>query len=173
MAQQRKTVLKGISAVGFVRAATDVSLGKTLPDGVDLVFSGSDLEVESGQSPVLEELLRISDKLDVTVRLIYADMLNMADALGIDAALHLTGDLSASTAEVLTLVDGALGAIVDAMYIETPGPGSTRRLDIPKVRRRAGLTIKGSRNDLTVLEFTVTAIRDNSGNSLGVWTDNP
>lgn len=175
MAAERKTVLKGISEVGAVRAAADVPWGKTAPNGVTFAFSGNDLEVESGQSPVLEECLRISDKLDITVRLIYADMLNLAEALGLDISSRLTGDLQGApaTAEVLDLVDGALGEVVDALYIISPGPGSTRRFEIPKVRRRAGVSFELSRNDIITLEFTLTAIRDDGGSSLGTITDTP
>lgn len=162
MANQRKTVVRGISEVGAVRNSADVSFGRTPPDGVSIEFSGSALEVESGQSTMLEDLIRTSDRVQIRVRLLYADMVNLKEVLGLpDSAL--TGDLSGATPEVLTAVEGALGSREDQLYIIAPGPVSTRRYEFARTKLRPGVTINQSRDNHVVLEAVWEMLRPTSG----------
>lgn len=172
MANERKTVIRGISEVGAVRAATDVSFGRTTPNGVTLAFSGSDLEVESGQSTMLEAIFNQSDRIAVTFRLIFADLVNFREALGLpDAAL--TGDLNPvdpapAVEEVLAITEANLRSREDALYAITPGPASTRRYDFHRCRVRAGLSIEMSRDGHVILEFTAEVLRPEAGNVITI-----
>jgi hypothetical protein len=169
MAATRANVIQGISEVGARRAAADVLFGKTAPNGVTIAFSGSDHEVESGQSNWLEDLFRTADRCDVTIRLIFADMLNMKEVLGLpDAAL--TGDLQGGTpsAEVLAMAENTLGSREDQIYVESPGPKGDRRYDFMRTKLRAGLTIEVAKDGHIILEATWTVLRPSSGNAITI-----
>ena len=169
MAVQRKTIIRGISEVGAVRNNVDVSFGRTAPDGVSIEFSGNALEVESGQSTFLEDLIRISDRIQVRARLLYADAVNLKEVLGLpDSAL--TGDLNAGTPtpEVLTAVEGALGSREDKLYVIAPGPKSTRRYEFARTKLRPGVTIQHSRDNHVVLEAIWEVLRPSTGNAFTI-----
>lgn len=172
MAQSRKTVIRGITEVGAKRGGSDVSFGRTAPNGFTMTFSGNDLEVESGQSTFLETLFRTADRIDWTFRLLYADLLNLKDMLGLPASA-LTGDLwgGTPTAEVLAIIEGTLGSVEDTLYAITPGPKSTRRYEAQRAALRAGLTIEHSKDNHVILEATWTILRPASGNIITI-TDN-
>jgi hypothetical protein len=166
MAQVRANVIQGISEVGAVRASVDVPFGKTAPNGVTIAWSGSDHEVESGQSNWLEDLFRTADRIDITVRLIFADMLNMRDSLGLpDAAM--TGDLNigSPTPEVLAIAENTLGSREDALYVESPGPKGDRRYFFARTKLRAGLNIEVAKDGHVILEATWTVLRPSTGNA--------
>lgn len=173
MANQRKTVIRGVSEVGFVRDTADVSLGKTAPNGVTIAFSGNDSEVESGQSTLLEDTFRTQDRAEITVRLIYADLVQFKDLLGLpDSAL--AGDLGGATptAEVLTVAAaGALGSREETLYVLTPGPKSTRRYEFARVKARAGLNVEVSRDNHIVLEQTFYMLAPSAGTDAFTITD--
>lgn len=172
MAVARKTILKGINEVGFKRANADVSLGRTTVNGATIAITGTDQEVETGQSTMLEMIYRTADRINVTVRLMFVDLKNLADALGMaDAAL--TGDLQAATptAEVLAIAENALGAREETLYILTPGPKSTRRYEFARVKARAGLTIETNRDNTITLEATFGVLRPTAGGNAVTITD--
>ncbi|HYG70189.1 MAG TPA: hypothetical protein VD838_21110 [Anaeromyxobacteraceae bacterium] len=164
MANERKTVIQGISEVGAIRATVDVPFGRTAPNGVTIAFSGTDHEVDSGQSNWLEDIFRTADRVDITVRLIYADLLNMKEVLGLpDSAL--TGDLTGATPspEILAIAENALGQREDALYVESPGPAGDRRYDFARTKLRAGLSIDVQKDGHVILEATWAALRPSSG----------
>lgn len=172
MAQMRKTVLVGIHEVGAVRAAADVSFGKTAPDGVTIAWSGTDLEVESGQSSLLEEVFRTANRVEITFKLIYSDLLNLREALGLpDSAL--TGDLNAGvpTAEVLSLVEAEIGSREDTIYVIGPGPVSTRRFEFARCKVMPNVSVSLSRDNHVVLEFSYKVLRPKTGTAFGTVTD--
>jgi hypothetical protein len=162
-----------VSEVGFVRANADVSLGKTAPNGVTIAFSGNDAEVESGQSTFLEDTFRTQDRAEITLRLIYADLVQFKDLLGLpDSAL--TGDLAAAepTEEVLSVAAaGALGSREETLYVLSPGPKSTRRYEFARVKARAGLNVEISRDNHIVLEQTFYLLAPAAGTDAITVTD--
>lgn len=157
MAQERKTVLKGISEVGAVRAGADESWGKTPRNGVEINFGGSDRDVKSGQSTLTEESFRVDDEVLLTANLLYTDLLNMAEAFGVITG-SVAGDLNAGvpTAEVLELAfNGALGAREDKIYVVHPGPKSTRRYEFARMKVQPGVRISATAEQEQVLSFTL------------------
>lgn len=155
MAQQRKSVLKGISEIGAVRAAVDVPWGKTTRNGVEINFGGTDRDVKSGQSTLTEESFRVDDEVTVTANLLYTDLLNVAEALGVITGA-VTGDLSVPTAEVLELAfNGAAGAREDKIYIVHPGPKSTRRYEFARMKVQPGVRIGVTAEQEQVLTVTM------------------
>lgn len=169
MAQVRANVIQGISEVGAVRASVDVPFGRTAPNGVTIAFSGTDHEVDSGQSNWLEDLFRTADRVDVTVRLIFADLLNLKDSLGLpDAAL--TGDLNigSPTPEILAIAENTLGSREDTLYVESPGPKGDRRYVFTRTKKRAGLTIEVAKDGHVILEATWTVLRPSAGSAITI-----
>jgi hypothetical protein len=165
MPPQRKTVIRGISEVGAVRSGADVTFGRTTPDGVSIVFSGNELEVESGQSTFLEQLFSTSDRIAVTVNLLFADLVNLREVLGLPESA-LTGDLNAGTptAEVLAILEANMRTRTDVLYVLAPGPTSTRRYLFNRAKLRGGATITHGRDNHTVLTATWEVLRPASGN---------
>ena len=151
----RKTVIRGVSQVGAVRASADVSFGKTTPNGATVAFQPNQLEVESGQSTFLEDIFVTSNRVEVTFRLIFGNLVNIQEVLGIETAA-LTGDLTAATPtqEKLVISDTAIGARTDALFLITPGPVSTRRYDFARTKVKGNLTIEASRDQHLILEGT-------------------
>lgn len=172
MANQRKTVIHGISEVGAVRAAADVSFGKTIIDGVTIAFSGTDLDVESGQSSLLEESFPITDRIEITATLLYADLLNYIEALGMDASA-LVGDLNGGvpTDEVLTMIEGALRVREDQLYIICPGPSGSRRYDFMRTKVKAGVQFVHGRNKEVNIQATWQVLRPKAGPNVFTVTD--
>lgn len=168
----RETVIQGINEVGAVRGGSDESFGRTAPNGATIAFSGTDLEVESGQSTFLETLIRTADRIDVTIRLLYADAQNLVEALGLpDSAL--TGDLQAATptAETIAIIEDVLGAREETLYVIGPGPSSTRRWEFARTKRRAGVTIEKGKDNEVILEFTCAVLRPTDGSNVIDITD--
>jgi hypothetical protein len=152
----RKTVIRGVSQVGAVRADEDVSFGKTTPNGATVAFQPSQLEVESGQSTFLEDIFVTSNRVEVTFRLIFANLVNIQEVLGI-ASSALTGDLSTGggpTEEKLVIADTAIVSRTDALFLISPGPLSTRRYDFARTKVKGNLTIEASRDQHLILEGT-------------------
>lgn len=160
----KKNVLRGITEVGAKRANADVSFGKTTPNGATVAFQPNNLEVESGQSTFLEDVFVTSNRVEVTLRLIFANLVNVKEVLGLKDE-HLTGDLSAATptAEKLVIPEDGIGAREDALYLITPGPVSTRRFDFARCKVKGNLTLELSRDGHVVVEGTWAVLRPNSG----------
>lgn len=168
MARQRQTVIEGISEVGAVRSGSDESFGKTVPDGVTISWSGTDREVESGQSTFLEEIFRQADRVEITVSLLYGDLLNMKEALGLPDSV-LSGDLQSDTDEILAIAEGELGSREDHLYVISPGPSGTRRYDFYRTKVLANQgNFEVSRDQDLVLEFTSTVLKPSSGDIIQV-----
>lgn len=156
----RKHVIRGISEVGARRAGADVSFGKTTPDGASIAYQTSQVDVESGQSTFLEDIFTNSSRVDVTFRLLFANLVTMKDVLGL-ADAQLTGDLAGGvpTAEVLIIPNEGMGNRVDSLYIVTPGPLGTRRYDLHRCKPRGNLSIDMSRDRHIVVEGTWAVLR--------------
>lgn len=161
----RKNVIRGITEVGAVRAGNDVSFGKTAPDGATIAFQPNQLEVESGQSTFLEDLFVTSNRVEVTFRLIFANLVNIQEVLGLPASA-LTGSLESpdggvtpATAEVITIPADGIGAREDHLYMITPGPAGTRRYDLYRCKVKGNLTIDASRDRHFVVEGTWAVLR--------------
>jgi hypothetical protein len=172
MALQRKTVLRGITEVGAKRTAVDVSFGKTTPDGAEITFESNELEVESGQSAFLEDIFNSSERINIRLRLLFADLVNVKEVLGLpDSAL--TGDLSLATPEVLNITAAnLLGTREDALYLLSPGPGSMRRFDFHRTKVRASPTFTLSKDNNVILEGVWAVLRPSTGNVVTI-TDSP
>ncbi len=168
MATVRTPVLSGITEFGEVTGATnyaggtDVPYGATERNGVTIVITGEDVDVQSGQNLVLEDSFASARSIEMTARLQHVGLMNVRDALGMPASA-LAGDLSMATDEVLGLNGTNMGSETKHIYALTPGPISTRRLEAHNCKQRAGMTLELASNDYVRLETTWTVIDAGSG----------
>lgn len=168
----RKTVLRGITEVGAVRSpdgvapAEDVSFGSTAPNGATVSFQPNQLEVESGQSTFLEDIFVTSNRVEVTLRLIFANLANVKEVLGLTDE-HLTGSLvgdqATRTAEKLVIPEDGIGAREDHLYLITPGPFGSRRYDLFRTKVKGNLTLELSRDQHIIVEGTWAVLRAGAG----------
>lgn len=171
MATLRTPVYSGITEFGEVTGATgytggtDVPYGATERNGVTIVITGEDVDVQSGQNLVLEDSFASARAIEMTARLQHAGLMNVRDALGMpDGAL--TGDLQltpTATDEVLVLNGTNMGSETKHIYCLTPGPVSTRRIAAARCKQRAGMTLELASNDYVRLETTWTVIDGGAG----------
>lgn len=174
MPQKRGSVIIGITEIGAVRTGADVSWGRTTEDGCEIAIDGSDLDVMSGQSTMIMKSVRTADTSEVTVNLLYSDLLNMAEALGQIAGP--TGDLQAGTptAEVLQVwFNGAVGKREDKIYLITPGPKSTRRWEWARMQVKPGVRVRATKGKEQVLTFTLKMLEPLNADPPLKITDNP
>lgn len=126
--------LVGITEVGHVEAGpTDVPWGNTQQDGVTLALSPNTVDLMSAQAKVMEDVNLLEAAMELQVNLVEASLQAIQRAYGIPDA-SFAGDLAAGspTEEVLAVGEGDLGSTERQMYVLTPGPSSTRRVDVPR-----------------------------------------
>lgn len=165
-------VLHGISEVGEVTdpygTPTDVPWGATEQDGVVLRISGNQVDVRSGQSLVLED--RFLSGLDITaeVTLQYTDLLNVARGMGL-ADSEVTGDLQAGTpvAEVLNPLQTAIGNREFYFYILTPGPTSTRRIELKRCKINPDFQLAFASSDYQKIRLQLIVLAPRDASDLG------
>ncbi len=169
MANVRTPVLSGISEFGDVTGetapydglGTDAPYGATERNGVTIQVTGEDVDVQSGQNLVLEDSFASARSIELTARLQHSGLLNIKDALGMpDAAL--TGDL-ATIDEVLAFNGTNIASEEKTIYVLSPGPNTTRRIQAQRCKQRAGLTLELASNDYLKLETTWTILDGGTG----------
>lgn len=169
MAQARTPVLSGISEFGEVTGETapydglgsDASWGATERNGVTIQITGEDVDVQSGQNLVLEDSFASARSIELTARLQHTGLLNIKDSLGIPDA-DLSGDL-ATVDEVLSFNGTNIATEEKTIYVLSPGPNTTRRIQAERCKQRAGLTLELASNDYIKLETTWTVLDGGSG----------
>lgn len=164
MAIKAANVLSGITEIGHVNTPygtpVDVKWGATEEDGAELRINGQTVDVRSGQSRVLEDQFLSAIDMELVMRLQYTDLLNVARALGLDDTA-VTGDLNAGTptAEVLEALQTAIGKTERYLYIITPGPKSTRRIELKRCKVSPNISMAFASNDYQKLEMTWAVLR--------------
>lgn len=106
---------------------TDVPWGSTQQNGVQLQLNTETAELQSGQAKMLESVNLVRASMTMVFAMVVAELTVFQRLWGLPTAAF-TGDLSAGTPveEKLTIQPGTLGTREDQLYIEGPGPASTR-----------------------------------------------
>lgn len=165
MPPEAKTVLSGLTEVGHVSdpygTPSDVSWGATEQDGAALIVNGQQVEVQSAQSKILEDSFATGADVRLRMTLQYSDLLNYARALGLDESSHPTGDLQAGTPveEVLEPTVGELFNREFYIYLITPGPASTRRVELKRCKANPQFQVPMGSTDYQKLELEFYVLR--------------
>lgn len=127
MPASNETII-GVNEIGETDGGTDTPWGRTQEDGAVLTLSVTKQELFSGQAKMAEDTHINQVAMGLQFNAIFSELQNLQRMLGI-ASSQFTGDLSSSTQEVLTIDQDSLGAIAKSVYVEGPGPSSTRRAE--------------------------------------------
>jgi len=125
--------LTGINEIGHITdpegSPTDVSWGNTLKEGVQLQLAVQSIELTSGQALMKEDVSVTDASMQFQLKLISSDNLALVYLWGLPDSANV-GDLGlgSPTPEVLTITEGNLASVERAIYVEAPGPASTRRV---------------------------------------------
>lgn len=108
---------------------TDTSWGRTTEEGAVLQFATQIAELFSGQSLVQEDINPTRATASITTPLIVGELEAFLHTWGLPTTAA-AGNLDHMTpvAEVLTIGPNDLGSREDRIYVEGPGPGTTRTL---------------------------------------------
>ena len=105
-------------------AFTDTPWGNTTQDGVQIQLATTNAELQSGQAKMLESVSLVSANISLVFALVVSELQVFQRLWGM-----VTGDLTGGlpgVAEKLTVGQASLGAREDRLYVEGPGPVSTR-----------------------------------------------
>lgn len=126
---------RGHSGVGHVSGGSDVSWGRTTPEGVSLQLGVQSVDLESAQTLMEVDTGITRVTVNIVIRLVSAALQVIQRAFGMSATAF-TGDLTAGTplAEQLDIADTDLGSQEQQLYSLGPGPASTRRITVYRAK---------------------------------------
>lgn len=107
---------------------TDTAWGNTTIDGTQLQLAADSAELQSGQAKILEDGVVVTGRATFVFALVVSELTAIRNIYGITTAL--VGDLANMTpsAEKLTISTTDFGSREESLYIQTPGPASTREI---------------------------------------------
>ena len=124
--------LIGVNASGHFTgddpgAFTDTAWGNTTQDGVQIQLATTNAELQSGQAKMLESVSLVSANISLVFAFVVSELQVFQRLWGMVTG-DLAGGLSGGTpvAEKLTVGQASLGAREERLYVEGPGPASTR-----------------------------------------------
>lgn len=123
--------LIGVNSIGeHDGAGTDTDWGRTQESGASLQLAVTKQTLMGGQSKMAEDVHISAVEMSVQFNALFSELEKLQLMLGI-AASQFTGDLSAGTptAEELAIDQDSIGGVEKGIFVEGPGPSSTRRLE--------------------------------------------
>lgn len=129
MAATSNAFVRGLAVVGLVISTVDTPLGKTQQNGFQIQMNVTTVDLLSAQSKMVEDTGIPQIGMDIVISGIDGSLQNIQRMFGMPSTAF-TGDLSATTDEVLAFNQNEIGETEQHIYAEGPGPlGSTRRVD--------------------------------------------
>jgi hypothetical protein len=171
MAATSNAFVRGHSEVGHKSGATDVPWGRTAEDAVSIQLNVQTVELYSAQSVMAEDSGVTQVGMQLGINGIDGSLQNIGRVLGLpDSAF--TGDLSASTNEVLTFDKDDIGASALALYSKGPGPlSSVRRIDAPNCKLASAGALAQAKTGWMLPSAVFNILVPATGNPLTITDD--
>lgn len=162
--------LIGVNEIGEFDGATDTTWGRTQETGATLQMAVTQQSLMSGQSKMAEDVHISSVEMSVQFNAIFSELEKLQLMLGIPAA-QFSGDLDSPTEEVLQIDQASLASIEKGVYVEGPGPASTRRLEIAVAKLQDIGNLAWSDTEWTLPQVTWAALNTADGTGVVTLTD--
>lgn len=167
--------LRGVNEVGEVTGGpggTDTTWGRTQQSGARLQVAVSQEQLFSAQSRMAEDSVITQAAMSIVFNLIFSELSKLQMVYGIPAA-QFAGDLSIATPtpEILTIDEDSIGMDTKTVYVLTPGPASTRRLEAANCQLGDIGDIEFARNAWQLPSITYNVLNTADGTAVVVITD--
>lgn len=121
--------LIGVNAIGeHDGAGTDTDWGRTQESGATLQLDVTKQTLLSGQAKMAEDSHISAVEMSVQFDALFSELEKLQLMLAIPSS-QFSGDLSSSTQEELVIDQASIGSVQKGIFVEGPGPASTRRLE--------------------------------------------
>lgn len=174
MPSSNETII-GVNLIGEhdqSASPVDTEWGRTQEDGATLTLDVTKQELFSGQAKMAEDTHINQVAMAIQFNALFSELANLQRMLGI-ADAQFDGDLEGSTPseEVLTIDQDSLAAEEKGLFVEGPGPVSTRRVEVARALLGDIGDLQWSDTEWTLPQVTWDVINTSDGTGVLTITD--